>query len=176
MKFLLNIILLLLLSSCSNTEKNNKTTRKLSKNKVIVKDSISKTSSFTLTSDSSYCYITDIIINNDEVLLEVDFIQFFTFDEALIEAKKRGKAEYNIDEKGDTTFMVYNDYFITNDSPKLRYFKITDSTKIKYIKEFGEVPFYETQLNKYLKRVAYSPFNIKTKNGLIKSLEEIYIP
>ena len=84
----------------------------------------------TMESDSSYCYIKDALIINNRTFLKVDFIQFFTFDRALEEALKRGDADYNIEENGDTTYLVYNDYYIANDNPEIRTFELTASTNI----------------------------------------------
>ena len=130
----------------------------------------------TMTSDSSYCYIRNVINQNNRTYLKVDFIQFFTFDKAIEEAKKRGDAEYNIEVNGDTTYFVYNDYYIANDNPKLRIFKLTDSTKIEFLEVLGDTATDFKNTDKAMKRVEFSPFIIETEQGKILSLKEIYTP
>lgn len=130
----------------------------------------------TMTSDSSYCYIKDVINQNNRTYLTVDFIQFFTSDKAIEEAKKRGDAEYDIEENGDTTHFVYNDYYIANDNPKLRTFKLADSTKIEFLEVLGGTATDFKNTDKAMKRVEFSPFIIVTEHGRILSLKEIYTP
>ena len=130
----------------------------------------------TMTSDSSYCYIKDVINQNNRTYLKVDFIQFFRFDKAIEEAKKRGDAEYDIEENGDTTYFVYNDYYIANDNPKLRTFKLTDSTKIEFLEVLGDTGIDFKNTDKAINRVEFSPFIIETEHGRILSLKEIYTP
>jgi hypothetical protein len=130
----------------------------------------------TMTSDSSYCYINDVIYQDDNTYLKVDFIQFFLFDKAIEEAKKRGAAEYDIEENGDTTYFVYNDYYIANDNPKLRIFKLTDSVDIKLLEELGDTSIDFKNKKKAMRRVEFSPFIIKTEGGIITQLHEIYTP
>lgn len=130
----------------------------------------------TMSSDSSYCYIVDVINNNNFTYLKVDFIQFFISNNAIEEAKKRGEAPYDIDENGDTTFYVNNDYYIANDNPKLRLFMLTDSTDIEFHEAFDEpAPDFKNS-DKAMKRVRFSPFIIITKDGKTTRLNEIFVP
>ena len=130
----------------------------------------------TKTSDSSYCFIKDVINQNNRTYLKVDFIQFFTFEQAIEEAKKRGDAEYDIEENGDTTYFVYNDYYIANDNPKLRTFRLTDSTKIEFLEVLGDTATNFKNAEKAMKRVEFSPFIITTEDGKVISLKEVYTP
>lgn len=130
----------------------------------------------TTTSDSSYCYIKDVINQNNRTYVKVDFIQFFMFDKAIEEAKKRGDAEYDIEENGDTTYFVYNDYYIANDNQKLRIFRLTDSTEIEFLEVLGDTAISFKQTDKVMERVEFSPFVIKTIDGKATDLKEIYTP
>ena len=130
----------------------------------------------TTTSDSSYCYIEDVINLDNLTYLEVDFIQFLMDDKAIEEATKRGEAAYDIEENGDTTFYVNNDYYIVNDNPKLRLFMLTDSTDIEFHELFGETVTDFKNSEEVMNRVRFSPFIIVTKDGKVTGLYEIFVP
>lgn len=130
----------------------------------------------TMTSDSSYCFIRDVVNIDNRTYLKVDFIQFFKFDQAIEEARKRGDAEYDIEENGDTTYFVYNDYYIANDNPKIRTYRLTSSTVIKFLEVLGDTATDFKQSHTALKRVEFSPFIIVTRDGETMSLKEIYTP
>jgi len=130
----------------------------------------------TMTSDSSYCYIEDVINHDNFTYLKVDFIQFLMDDKAIEEAKKHGEAAYDIEENGDTTFYVNNDYYIVNDNPKLRLFMLTDSTDIEFHELFGETVTDFKNSEEAMNRVRFSPFIIVTKDGTVTDLHEIFVP
>ena len=132
--------------------------------------------SLTILSDSSYCYIDDAITQNNETFLKVDYIQFFTFEEALSEAKKRGEADYTIEENGDTNYVVYNDYYIANDNPTLRTFQLTDSTSIELLEIFGDTTVNIKNTDEIMSRFENAPFIVFVREGKITRLEEVYTP
>lgn len=130
----------------------------------------------TMTSDTSYCYIKEVINQDNFTFLKVDFIKFLMSNQAIEEAKKRGEAAYDIEENGDTNFYVNNDYYIVNDNPKLRLFMLTDSTDIEFHELFGETIADFTNSDKAMERVNLSPFIIITQDGIISHLNEIFVP
>lgn len=186
LRHLIYIAIIGLLCSCSIDGKNKNVTQKTLNNSNDRNLSLQTTTErlqanadetqLTKTMDSSYCYIKDVVNQNNQTFLQVDFIQFFTFEQAIEEAKKRGEAEYKIKANGDTTYFVYNDYYIANDNPKLRTFKLTDSTKFKFLEEHGGAAINFKDTKTAMKRVEFSPFIIKTKQGNVISLTEIYTP
>lgn len=114
-------------------------------------------------------------LTQGQKLIQVDFIQFYDGDRAVQEAVKRGDAEYDIEESGDTTYFVYNDYYIANDNPKLRLFAINDSTEMNLIEHYGvTVNFDSIQVS--MNSLEYVPFYLETKNGIVITLNEIYTP
>ena len=189
LKKLANLIFVWLLLSCSFNQDNNRQKYTLSVDNndsilpLVTQMEIKKFSvdsdeiMLTKSTDSSYCFIKDVIVKKNKTYIKVDFIQFYRDERAVAEAKKRGAAEYDIDEKGDTTYFVYNDYFIVNNNPKLRTFILTDDSKIEFI-EWLDAPIPNPKMitNKTLKRLKLSPYLIKTENGQIKELKEIFIP
>ncbi|MCX8106317.1 MAG: hypothetical protein N3D80_10655 [Ignavibacterium album] len=72
--------------------------------------------------ETNHYYINSIYEIDSIYFLNVDFIEVLTGDSAIVIAKNRGQAEYEISEQGDTTWFVANDYFIFNEK--------TDSVKI----------------------------------------------
>jgi hypothetical protein len=128
-----------------------------------------------LSSEASYGYIKDMELRQGQKLIHVDFIQFYDGDRAVQEAVKRGDAEYDIEENGDTTYFVYNDYYIANDNPKLRLFAINDSTEINLIEHYGVKVNFDSILVS-MNSLKYVPFYLETKNGIVTTLNEIYTP
>ena len=126
---------------------------------------------------NNYCYIKKIYDKNGDTYLEVDFIQFLRGDEAVKVAKREGEAPYDINENGDTIYFVYNDYYISNQNPKLRTFKLSPDVKIDLL-NFGineEIKDNELASLKN-KELEYSPMIIISESGIVNKIVEQYIP
>lgn len=178
-------------TSCSDeTEKNDdaKTTQNsdaetvAKSEKETVTEKEEKSSNIEITKESGekkYCYIRKLIEENGDYYIVTDFIQFLYGDEAVEVAKKRGFAEYDIDENGDTIFSVPNDYIILNDNPKLRTFKLSKDVYIRLIDwESERLDIKEncqpTEMN--LNEEYSSPYYLTYTNGVVDSIWEEYTP
>lgn len=173
------LIILIGLTLACKTEKSKSDNINIEEPIEIVKEKpdsvVEQEIQLTLTSEASYGYIKDMELRQGQKLIKVDFIQFYDGDRAVQEAVKRGHAEYDIEDNGDTTYFVYNDYYIVNDNPKLRLFVINDSTEINLIEHYGvKINFDSIQVS--MNSLKYVPFYLETKNGVLSLLNEIYTP
>lgn len=124
----------------------------------------------------AYCYLRNLLAHNDEIDLHIDFIQYFQLEEAIIEAKKRGDAELEVDQNGDTTFFVYNDYYIANDKPTQWEFSLSKSSQIELLEWLDSTHVDFNKPEKSLERLQLSPFKISFKEGEVLHLKEVFIP
>jgi hypothetical protein len=120
--------------------------------------------------DSAFCYIKKVFKKEQKTFIEVDYIQFLRGKEAIKAAKEIGEAEYNIDNKGDTTFFVFNDYYVLNKNKRLRIFELENELAIKLYDGIG-ISVYE--LNK---RILFKVFKLKLNNQKVYNIQEIYTP
>ena len=82
--------------------------------------------------EQNYCLITSFYSDNGKQYIEVDYIQYFTGDKAIEEAKKRGDADkFVID--GKKKYSITNDIYIVNDNSKLRKLKLSENVKINLV-------------------------------------------
>jgi len=126
--------------------------------------------------DSSYCQIQKAFERDGEIYMVVDFIQYFTFDQAIEEARKRGQAEHEILENGDTNYFVFNDYFIANDNPRLRTYRLNEATRIESVPGLNGLDSLHLQNFPDEFEARGNPFFIWVENGWVSRMKEIFIP
>ncbi len=137
------------------------------------------------------CYISDVYIEEGEHFIKIKPIQFLWGLSAVIEAKKDGAAEYDIDK--DTNWYVPNDYYINYDSniTELK-FRLVESSKVTIydravlkkisVKELLKNPsFYKLQLfdrytHEKIEGMDYYPYEIVVENDKVTIIQGIYIP
>jgi len=126
----------------------------------------------------NYCFIKRVFSNGNETLLEVDFITYLRGEEAINLAKKEGNAEFKTNNNGDTTYFVYNDYYISNDDNELRLYKVDNNVNID-LYQFAQDG---KKINKFSikdlcnENIKYYPFLITTNNGAVTKIKQIYVP
>ncbi len=129
--------------------------------------------------NNKYCYINKIKRLNNKTYIIVDYIRFLWNDEAIEAAKIDGYAEMEVN-NGDTTYFVYNDYYIVNNNPKLRTFLVSDSVIIDlvYYDPNAELKSGFKLKDIINKEFGYSdtPFVIDVKDGLVYRISEQYVP
>ncbi len=121
-----------------------------------------------------YCYIVELKEEKGERYLVADFVQFLYGDKAVEVAKKRGFAEFDIEENGDTVYSVTNNYVILNDNPKLRTFRLPENTYIRVI-DFSK----ESRVRENVSPSKISTdglYTITYTNGVLDSIWEEYLP
>jgi hypothetical protein len=140
------------------------------------------------------CYISDVFIEEGEYFIKIRPVQFLWGLSAVIEAKKDGAADYDIDNvTKDTNWYVPNDYYINYDSNKTELkFRLTESSKVTIydravlkkisVKELLKNPsFYKLQLfdrytHEKIEGMDYYPYEIAVENDKVTIIQEIYIP
>ena len=126
---------------------------------------------------SNYCYIKRIYDEDGDTYLEVDFVQFLKGDEAVEIAKREDEAPYDINENGDTIYFVYNDYYISNQNPKLRTFKLSPDVKIDLLNFGVNEKIKDNDLASLKKKeLEFSPMIITSESGIVNDIVEQYIP
>lgn len=173
-KMIKKIVFLLIITflwNCIEKQKNekviepkqNKTSKKLDKN---------------LDIENKHCYVKKVNHKNGNYSIIVDYIEFLTGKEAYEKAKKNKDLDFEINEKGDSTFFLYNDYYISNINPKLREFKLDSKVKIKlwnYPKNNGI--YNDVSVLDFLNHLHDNPVIIlKIKDGVISEMFEQYTP
>lgn len=64
--------------------------------------------------ERKYGYVDRAYESNGAKFIEVDYAEYFEGKKAVEMAREYGTAEYDIDEKGDTLYFLYNNYYIHN--------------------------------------------------------------
>jgi hypothetical protein len=120
------------------------------------------------------CFIKNIAQENGQVFIYADYIQRFSGERAIEEAKKRGDADtFYVD--GKREIAVVNDYYIVNASQKIRKLAL-DSTavfELQYNPDAGRIDNNLSGLKKIYKE---SVFILTVKNESVIKIFEIFIP
>lgn len=119
--------------------------------------------------------ITAINIKGDVFIIQADFVQLLTGKYALAAARKTGEAEYNLNEKGDTAWYVSNDYYILNNTKRLRSLPVANAAQIYLIKA-GTSTIGKSNLANLKNSFEGKLFRLSLfKNSIVKVVE-IYTP
>jgi|GEM_PF-3919910 len=109
----------------------------------------------------------------------VDYIQFLTDEAAVAAARRRGDALAEV-VKGDTVYSVFNDYYIINDNPRRRTLPLSPAAVIRLWRLSGELHQYvatperlQAQSPDFFRA---TPFIVETRDGVVTSLTQQYIP
>lgn len=129
------------------------------------------------TKDTSvYAYITSIKKESNDVLLFVDFIQYYSNEEAIVKAKERGDAD-TFYKDGKMIISVPGDYYIVNESKRIRKFYLSQNAKFSLqLNHDRQHPISENSLNSLLKIYKDSPFILHIFENKITSINEVLLP
>ncbi len=81
--------------------------------------------------ERKHCYIHKAYRSNDAIFLEVDVIEYYEGKKAVKKAREYGKAEYDIDNNGDTLYFLYNNYYIHNQSSRSVILELDENARVK---------------------------------------------
>ena len=123
-----------------------------------------------------YCYIKKVYVRNDAMYIDADYIQFLMDEDAVKAAKKAGEAKMDIDEKGDTSWNVLDDYYIVNDNPKIRTLKLAGN--FEYVALTQGTTAVKKSAVDFLKASIKGNIFILTinSNGEVTKVEQQYVP
>lgn len=130
--------------------------------------------------ENKFCFIKKVVKENGKHYIIVDYIDFLTGNKAIERAKKFGNAEYDISTNGDTTYYVYDDYYVSNINPKLRTLELAKDVKIELL-DFSENPsengYKIVSLTEFTDKIENNPIIIlKSKNGIVMEMKEQFTP
>lgn len=123
-----------------------------------------------------YVYVASIKKDIKGVLLFVDFIQYYSNEEAIAKAKERGDAD-TLYKNGKMIISIPGDYYIVNESKKIRKFYL--SSKVKYnlqLNQDRQHPISENSLNSFIKIYKDSPFILHISGNEIIMIDEVLLP
>ena len=125
-----------------------------------------------------YANITRILQKGDTTFLDADYIQYLTGDDAIEAAKKAHQADTFQTQDGKTHIDVPNDYFIVNESKKIRRLLLAKDCAFELILNPDRThPITDNSVKSLQKIYGDSPF-ILTLNDkdLIIKVKEVFTP
>ncbi|GAB2792600.1 hypothetical protein HNQ93_003625 [Hymenobacter luteus] len=124
-------------------------------------------------------YIRRFYQEKGQYYVTVDYIQFLNGADAVAAAQRKGDAVMDV-QNGDTIYSVFNDYYIVNDSPRQRTFRLSDKAVLTFWNKTGELRQYNPTPSEVLNQgtdvFRYAPFIVETKQGVVTGLAEQYVP
>ncbi|WP_299311897.1 hypothetical protein [uncultured Aquimarina sp.] len=118
---------------------NNLSTESVDTSKVDVEGSNSIVDTIKkLKFERKHCYVKKVFRNNGVIFIEADFVEYFKGRKAVEKAKDNNEAEYDIDKNGDTLYFLYDNYYVSNTSNKLRRLELNDKVRIQDINQISK--------------------------------------
>ncbi len=103
-------------------------------NESVKKSTKSKSSRY----KQQHCYISRAYKSNGAIFIEADVIEYYQGKKAVKKAREYGKAEYDIDNNGDTLYFLYNNYYIHNQSSTVKVLELDEKVRVK-IKKINQI-------------------------------------
>ncbi|RYU77787.1 hypothetical protein [Hymenobacter persicinus] len=170
--------LLLTLAACRSEQESANGGRPEERIPAAVKAETSSTETVGATA-RSHAYLRRLYQQQGRYYAAVDYIQFLDGQAAVAAARRRGDALAEV-VKGDTVYSVFNDYYIINDSPRLRTLPLSASATVRLWRMGGELSQYLTTPAELRAKspdfLRATPFIVETQDGVIISLTQQFIP
>ena len=177
MKNCLYLIFTTLFVACQSPKNSEKS--QIDSTKIVVSEVVKTSALYSSKVEKQFGFLKKVYQKDEKWLIDIDYIQFLSGDEAIKAARKHGEAEMDIDAKKDTTYWVPNDYYIVNDNKKIRTFEFASSAKIGTL-DVSNTGMEEHSGLEYLvkvfKKKTNLPFLLKIDEGKIIELKEQFIP
>jgi hypothetical protein len=125
-----------------------------------------------------YAAIDRIVQKGDTTFLDADYIQYLTGDAAIEAAKKAHEADTFKTEDGVTHIGVSNDYFIVNESKKIRRLPLAKDCVFDLIINPDRTNVIEDNSLRSLEKIySDSPFILTLNNkGVVVKIQEVFLP
>jgi hypothetical protein len=178
MKPALSLLILLALAACSSERESagRKVTEVVPR---AVRGEVSTTETVGETG-RNHGYVRRFYQEQGQYYLTVDYIQFLHGEAALAAARRKGDAIAEV-QNGDTVYSVFNDYYIINDNPQLRTLRLADQATLTFwrsgkngLEQYAATPAEVLAQTPDVLRL--SPFIVETRQGLVTSATEQYVP
>jgi len=138
-------------------------------------------------------YIKNVYEKSGEIYIDADYFQWLSrSDGSCVIPNESSRAIPGSETKPECN---PNGFFILNDNPKIRIFKLSSDVKVRLLEEFGNIPDLHTLTsnefmngeNKFGKKFYvytgqnfeepyYIPFRLILKGGQVKFIHQIYVP
>src|SRR5688572_28709064 len=129
------------------------------------------------TRNQQYVFIKGITPKSEPAFLKVDYIQYLTGENAIEAAKKAGQADTSKSEDGLIQIGVLNDYFIVNDSFKIRRLPVSKDCKFELLTWLDRVNYSTNNSLEGLRKIYEdSPFLVTISNDSIVEIKEVFTP
>ena len=179
MKRLLPFLALLALAACTSTERESSGRGLVETIPADIKGESSTTEAVSETG-RNHGYIRRFYQKNGQQYVDVDYIQFLSGEAAVAAARRKGDAQAEV-VKGDTVYSVFNDYYIVNDDPKVRTLRLDAEATFTFWrsgeKGLERVPASPAKVQADVPKVLFlSPFVVETRQGIVTSVAEQYVP
>ena len=123
-----------------------------------------------------YANITHVSVTDSSRVIEADYVQFLSGEEAIQAARKEGEADMFI-EDGDTTYAVPNDHYILNKSKQIRRLILADNASFELVTNPDrDPPVLKNDFKTFLTMYSDNLFILTLENGRIVKVEEVFIP
>ena len=128
--------------------------------------------------DSFYCLFKGITNQDGGYVFMVDKVDFLTGEAAVAAARKAGEAEMEISEKGDTTWMVMNDYYISNPDMASVTMPIAPDAAINLLNPETGQPGLKVPVVDFAKSTELHnfPYQMRVKDGKIVGIRMQWVP
>jgi hypothetical protein len=174
--FILTAFISTLLSCNSNSSNQttlvkSDTTKSLDTGNIIQSDTLASI-------QEQYADIVRIYQKGDKTFLDADYIQYLTGDAAIEAAKKAHQADTFKTEDGKTHIDVPNDYFIVNESKKIRQLPLSKDCVFELIINPDRThPINDNSLKSLQAIYSDSPFILTLNNkGVVVKVQEVFLP
>lgn len=160
--------LILILSGCGPTSVDT------------VKRAPGKTSNVTINNNDTtkveYANVVGIVTSNDTVFIDADYIQYLTGQQAISAAIKNRDAD-TTRENGKIHVSVPNDYYIVNESKKIRRLRLSKKIVFDLIVNPDRThPITGNSLESFKKIYKDSPFILTINNNEVIKIKELFLP
>ncbi len=125
-----------------------------------------------------YANIIRIFQKEDTTFIDTDYIQFLTGDAAIEAAKKVHEADTFVTDDGKIEYAVPNDYFIVNESNKIRQLPLAKDCVFDLIYNPDRLhPITDNSLKSLQTIFNDSPFILTLNDkGVVVKIKEVFLP
>jgi hypothetical protein len=172
--------LLLVFAACRSEQETSTGRMRVEQIPAAVKGEMSTTEKVGETG-RNHGYIRRFYQDKGRYYVTVDYIQYLSGADAVAAAKRRGDAQEEV-QNGDTVYSVFDDYYIVNDDRKQRTWPVGEDAVITLWDRTPGTTLSQDQvtaaelLSKDKAFFEHAPFIVETKQGVVTSITEQYIP
>ncbi len=123
----------------------------------------------------AYSLVVKVYSEKGKDYIDADYIQYLTGDMAIEEAKKNGEADVFI-VNGKKEYAIPGDYFILNQSKKIRKLELSDNIKFELVNNNDLKKPNEMNTLKYFKKNYGGTYKLIIEGNKVIKIEEVFIP